>query len=246
MRPHEKTPHSARTAMKAKAVTTAIPGGAAPAGMAGFPARVGLVARDPLRVVGFQSLFEQHPTIEIVALPVAELLKEERLRLALVAEQDTERLLDLLAAFRSFRPDIRVIAMGKAIGSLDMQAVMSAGAKAYLGLNASEAEIVEAIEAVRTFGAWASQRPVLRPAKAEPAADLKSHPQEYRFFTPRERQVLDLLVTGLSNLEIGRSLKIAERTVKYHIGSLMRKVGVHNRTALSMHALTRIMPKASR
>jgi len=56
--------------------------------------------------------------------------------------------------------------------------------------------------------------------------------------TEREKQVLKMLVAGLSNKEIGRPLGIVERTVKAHIAKMMRKVGVHNRIELSVHAVT--------
>jgi DNA-binding NarL/FixJ family response regulator len=57
--------------------------------------------------------------------------------------------------------------------------------------------------------------------------------------TDREKQVLTMLVRGLSNKEIGAPLGIAERTVKAHIAKMMRKVGVHNRIELSVHAVAR-------
>ncbi|HZD33242.1 MAG TPA: LuxR C-terminal-related transcriptional regulator, partial [Candidatus Angelobacter sp.] len=57
-------------------------------------------------------------------------------------------------------------------------------------------------------------------------------------FTEREREVLQLLISGRSNKEIGATLNIEERTVKAHVASLMRKAGVTNRIALSVHALT--------
>ena len=47
-----------------------------------------------------------------------------------------------------------------------------------------------------------------------------------------------MLVAGLSNKEIGTPLGIQERTVKAHIAKMMRKVGVQNRIALSVHAIT--------
>ena len=57
-------------------------------------------------------------------------------------------------------------------------------------------------------------------------------------FTDREKEVLELLVAGRSNKEIGSALGIEERTVKAHVAKLMRKVGVQNRIALSVHAIT--------
>ena len=57
-------------------------------------------------------------------------------------------------------------------------------------------------------------------------------------FTDREKEVLEMLVAGRSNKEIGAALGIEERTVKAHVAKLMRKVGVQNRIALSVHAIT--------
>ncbi len=57
-------------------------------------------------------------------------------------------------------------------------------------------------------------------------------------FTDREKEVLKMLVRGQSNKEIGAPLGIGERTVKAHVAKLMRKVGVQNRIALSVHAIT--------
>ena len=57
-------------------------------------------------------------------------------------------------------------------------------------------------------------------------------------FTDREKQVSELLVAGRSNKEIGSALGIEERTGKAHVAKLMRKVGVQNRIALSVHAIT--------
>jgi DNA-binding NarL/FixJ family response regulator len=54
----------------------------------------------------------------------------------------------------------------------------------------------------------------------------------------REREVLRLLVAGCSNREIASELGIIERTVKAHVAQLLRKVGVTNRIALSVHAVT--------
>jgi DNA-binding NarL/FixJ family response regulator len=54
--------------------------------------------------------------------------------------------------------------------------------------------------------------------------------------SPRERQVLDLIMTARSNRAIGEELGIEERTVKAYVASLMRKTGTDNRVALSVQA----------
>jgi DNA-binding NarL/FixJ family response regulator len=60
-------------------------------------------------------------------------------------------------------------------------------------------------------------------------------------FTEREQEVLRLLVAAQSNREIAANLGIEERTVKAYVGRLMRKVGVENRIALSIHAASRVL-----
>jgi len=61
--------------------------------------------------------------------------------------------------------------------------------------------------------------------------------------TARERQVMDLILLARSNREIARELGIEERTVKAHVGRLMRKTGAENRIDLSMRALNGLVPR---
>jgi DNA-binding NarL/FixJ family response regulator len=56
--------------------------------------------------------------------------------------------------------------------------------------------------------------------------------------TVREQQVLDLILLARSNREIAQQLGIEERTVKAHVGRLMRKTGAENRIELSIKALS--------
>jgi DNA-binding NarL/FixJ family response regulator len=52
--------------------------------------------------------------------------------------------------------------------------------------------------------------------------------------TPRQHDVLKLIVRGLSNKEIARSLNVAEGTVKIHVAPLFGKLGVHRRAAVAI------------
>jgi DNA-binding NarL/FixJ family response regulator len=70
------------------------------------------------------------------------------------------------------------------------------------------------------------------------SAPAHTLPASRAIFTDRQKEVLELLVAGRSNKEIGYPLGIGERTVKAHVAKLMGKVGVQNRTALTVHALT--------
>jgi DNA-binding NarL/FixJ family response regulator len=55
--------------------------------------------------------------------------------------------------------------------------------------------------------------------------------------TPREREVLQLVVEGFANKQIARRLRIAEKTVKTHMSHILQKLGVPDRTAAAVLAI---------
>ena len=55
--------------------------------------------------------------------------------------------------------------------------------------------------------------------------------------TPREREILGELAAGLANKEIARKLDVAESTVKIHLQSILKKLGVHNRVQAAIYAV---------
>ena len=55
--------------------------------------------------------------------------------------------------------------------------------------------------------------------------------------TPREREILAQLAAGLSNKEIARKLDVAESTVKIHLQSILKKLGLSNRVQAAIYAV---------
>ncbi len=64
--------------------------------------------------------------------------------------------------------------------------------------------------------------------------------------SPRQRDVLKLIVRGLSNKEIARSLNLAEGTVKSHVAALFGKLGVHRRAAVAIAGGVISLPAGTR
>ena len=95
-----------------------------------------------------------------------------------------------------------------------------------------------AIETVRDGSVWAPRKVLSRLLDREPR-NPDGTEQRPRF-TARELEVLTLLREGHPNRELARMLGIDEATVKAHLGRLMRKVGVSNRIALTMHPFTQV------
>jgi two-component system, NarL family, response regulator LiaR len=114
-----------------------------------------------------------------------------------------------------------------------MQKALQAGAIGYLFKNASADELAHAIRAAR------QGQPTLAPEAAQALirAVTHQHPLLGSDLTERERQVLELMVKGQSNPQIAKSLVISRSTVKFHVSSILSKLGVDSRTAAVALAL---------
>jgi DNA-binding NarL/FixJ family response regulator len=202
------------------------------------PHRVGVVATDPLRVLGLKAIFCEAMQLEIVHLSVPGVLDDAHLSLVLIDAECTSHLFELIATFRKVRPLLKLIVLGNETGHDYIQRVIGAGAKGYLALSATESEIRLAIDTVRDGSVWAPRKVLSRLLDSDRNAARSSI--AFPRFTARELEVLQLLRSGQPNREIAHSLGIDEGTVKAHIGRLMRKVGVNNRIALTVHPFTQV------
>ncbi|HEY4380398.1 MAG TPA: response regulator transcription factor [Acidobacteriaceae bacterium] len=200
--------------------------------------RVGVVATDPLRVLGLKAIFCEAMQLEIVHLSVPGALDDTHLSLVLIDAECTSHLFELIATFRQVRPTLKLIVLGNEIEHDYIQRVIGAGAKGYLVLSAKESEIRMAIETVRDGSVWAPRKVLAR--LLDSSRNAVRSPIDFPRFTARELEILGLLRAGQPNREIAQALGIDEGTVKAHIGRLMRKVGVNNRIALTVHPFTQI------
>ena len=110
-----------------------------------------------------------------------------------------------------------------------------AGAKGYLLKGAPRVQVFNTIRVVSQGGS------LIEPAIASRILRQANQPEE--MLTEREREVLGLLAQGKSNKEIAAALVITERTVKFHVSSLMSKLGANNRTEVVTMAVQRGLVK---
>jgi DNA-binding NarL/FixJ family response regulator len=199
--------------------------------------RIALVESDPLRVVGFRALFESESGFELVSASFPDIGGLHSIDLVLLSNCSEQNLFDLMASLKATRPDLRIIVTGSGDEETILKAII-AGAKGYVDEAAPPAEFVQAVRAVRQGSVWAPRHVFSMFIERVSSAPARIFPAGRATFTDREKEVLELLVAGRSNKEIGSPLGIGERTVKAHVAKLMRKVGVQNRIALSIHALT--------
>jgi DNA-binding NarL/FixJ family response regulator len=200
--------------------------------------RVGLVAADPLRVLGLQTIFPEGGSVEIVPLSVPGALDASGVSLILIDSACTEHIFELLETFRRSRPRLRVIVLGLDEDHDHIQRIIGAGAKGYLAHSAKESEIRMAIDIVQDGSVWAPRKVMARLLESTSSeSKAAAKPAKTPKFTKRELEVLRLLAAGHPNPAIGRALGIDVNTVKKHVGNLMRKVGVDNRIALSVQVV---------
>jgi DNA-binding NarL/FixJ family response regulator len=208
--------------------------------------RVGVVAGEPIRLEGLASIFEREPEFgQSVLTPVVgeleQLLADEELEYIVIDLNSPAGGMKTLNEIRRARPDVRLIVIGPAGNDELVLDSIVGGARAYLDVTAGPRVVREAIEVVVSGSIWAPRRLLSRLIDrllSSPDSGLGSLAPH---LTSRERQVLDLILLARSNREIAHELGIEERTVKAHVGRLMRKTGAENRIDLSMRALNGVL-----
>jgi DNA-binding NarL/FixJ family response regulator len=200
--------------------------------------RIAVVESDPLRFVGFRALFDSEPDLELVSASLSDLGQLPSIDLVLLGNRSGQNLFDIMASLKAVRPDLRIIVTGSGMDEESILKAIAAGAKGYVDEAAAPTEFVQALRVVNQGSVWAPRRVLSTFIERVTQSPGRIFPAGRVTFTDREKEVLEMLVAGRSNKEIGAALGIEERTVKAHVAKLMRKVGVQNRIALSVHAIT--------
>jgi NarL family two-component system response regulator LiaR len=133
-----------------------------------------------------------------------------------------------VAAIRTIRerwPQVQVIALTSFREEDLVEGALAAGAISYLLKNVSADELADAIR-----DAYAG-RPTLAPEAAQVLIRASRRPPALGYdLTDREKDVLALMVEGLSNPEIAERLIVSRSTVKFHVSNVLSKLGAASRT----------------
>jgi DNA-binding NarL/FixJ family response regulator len=131
---------------------------------------------------------------------------------------------------RDLAPSVQVVVLTSFVDRDRVIDALDAGAIGYLLKDAEPEELIRAIHAA------ARGESPLDPRAARTMLATQQTPGPLELLTERERQVLALVAEGLPNKQIGRRLEISEKTVKAHLTSAFRAIGVDDRMQAGLWA----------
>ena len=191
------------------------------------------LCRESLRQV-----LAQETSIEIVAeaangLQAIEVISELKPDIVLVGITVPESNgIQIIPIIKERSPATKAIIL---TGGMDEEVIIEAikaGAKGYLSKNTSIPRLFNAIKVVHSGELWFERKLIAKYFNGDIPADscLAGSPEKIeQVLTPREQDVLRILMQGGTNKEIGRQLFICEKTVKSHLNSIFKKLNVRRR-----------------
>jgi DNA-binding NarL/FixJ family response regulator len=186
---------------------------------------------------GLRGFLELDPDLEVVgeasngaeAMDMARLLEPDVVLMDLLMP-----VMDGIEATGEIRrelPEVEVVALTSVLEDASVTGAIKAGAIGYLLKTTEADELCEAIKA-----AAAGQVQLAPEAAARLMREVRI-PESPEALTEREAAILKRVARGEANKEIARSLFVEERTVKSHVSSILKKLGVKSRTQAALHAV---------
>jgi len=136
---------------------------------------------------------------------------------------------EAIRAIRAIAPKARFVVLTTYEGDEDIHQALKSGAQGYLIKGMPHEDLVKALRRVHAGEAFLPT----------PMADALASRSLSSQLTPREKEVLSMLIEGKSNKEIGVSMNVCEATVKSHVSVLLMKLGASDRTQAVVIALQR-------
>lgn len=149
--------------------------------------------------------------------------------------------LEALDVFACQHPELPIIVLSGSVNPRVMRQVLNKGAAAFLTKSGMSDELLSVTRLVLAGDVYVPPE-LMATSAGTPAAELLAEPSAPQF-TPRQEEVLYLLLDGYANKEIGRMLSLSDETVKNHVTAILRGFGVTTRTqavlAANRHGYTR-------
>jgi NarL family two-component system response regulator LiaR len=188
---------------------------------------------------GVRAFFASQPGLEVVAEAATgqEAVRAVRERSPAVVVLDLRMPgmdgMEAMHRIAEASPATRIVVLTSYWADEELYPALRAGALSYLLKDVSAHELADAVRRAARGEPTMSPRIVQRLMRDVVGTHGDPAPES---LTPRETEVLRLLAAGLANHEIADRLGIAEATVKGHVGHLLAKLGLSDRTQAAVHA----------
>lgn len=204
------------------------------------PIRIAIVDADPIFRSGFINAFGHNELLELVGEGATgpdaiRIVDEQQPDVVLLDIGLPGGTIEALRVIRNSWPAVKIIMLANHSSSENLEQVFAAGARAYVRKGISAAEFVPIFRTVQRGDIYVT--PTILPRWLDQSKrDSGDSAQEFgiRDLTDRERQILDHVSRGLTNKEVARILDVSDKTVKFHMTTIMEKLHVRNRVEAAM------------
>ena len=136
-------------------------------------------------------------------------------------------------AMRRERPEVPLVVISAITDRRFILGALDRGAAGYIPKTLSGKVLIGALHLILSGGVYLPAEAISRTPNSSGENGGGDPPPD---LTRRQTDVFGLLALGLSNKEIGRQLAVSEGTIKLHVGALLKKIGVSNRTQAAVKA----------
>ena len=145
--------------------------------------------------------------------------------------------LDLIKLVLKSLPTLRILVLSMQSADSYVVEALNSGAAGYVLKETGPSEIIQAIRTVVAGGRYLSPKLAERLLTASTGTRKMTDP--YETLTPREREILHLVIYGNTSAQIAKKLVLSPRTVELHRSRIMKKLDLHNQNDIFRYALER-------
>jgi DNA-binding NarL/FixJ family response regulator len=205
--------------------------------------KVVLIDDHPIVRQGLRNLLQTEPSFQVVAeaddgitgLELVQRVKPDVLIVDLMMPGLNG--LDLIKQVLKTLPRLRIVVLSMQSADSYVVEALNSGAAGYVLKETGPSEIIHAIKTVVAGDRYLSAK--LAQRVLDSSTGRKKIADPYDSLTPREREILHLIVEGHTSAQIAARLVLSPRTVELHRSRIMKKLDLHNQTDIFRYALER-------